>query len=161
MTVQANKVVTLEYELQDEDGEIIDSSEENGELVYLHGTGFLVPGIERELEGKPEGTKIDKVIVPSDGYGEYEESLVFVVQRSDFEPKVTLEEGLEFEAEVRGEFRLCTIAAIDGDKITVDANHPLAGETIHVKATILAIRDASAEELEHGHAHGPDDHHHH
>ena len=160
MTVAKNKVVTIAYSLADADGEIFDSSTENGNLAYLHGTNFLVPGIERRLEGQTVGFELSTVVSPADGYGEYDESLIFQVTRKDFSAGTDLYEGLEFEAEVRDELRVCTIAGIEGDTITVDANHPLAGETLHVQATIVDIREATKDELKHGHAHGEHGHHH-
>jgi len=161
MQVEKNRVVTISYEMKDNQAEILDSSEESGDLTYLHGSSFLVPGFERALDGKKAGDGIQVTIMPTDGYGEYDETLIFQVSRSDFQDGVELYEGLEFEAEVRDELRWCTIAAIEGDVVTVDANHPLAGEELIVQAKVLEIREATPEELEHGHVHGPDDEHHH
>ena len=153
MTVCKEKVITIDYELKSADGEILDSSDENGALSYIHGIGFLVPGIERALDGKKIGDAIQTVVSPEDGYGEYDEDLVFEVTKDDFEKDVEIFEGLEFQAEIGDEVRLCTVVAIENDTITVDANHPLSGEELHVRAKVLEIRDATPEELEHGHVH--------
>ena len=153
MTVSKDKVITIEYELKSADGEIFDSSEENGALSYIQGGGFLVPGIENALEGKKVGDAIQIVVQPAEGYGEYSEDLVFEVGKDDFEKGVEIVEGLEFQAEIGDEVRLCTVVAIEKDLITVDANHPLSGEELHVRAKVLEIRDASPEEIEHGHVH--------
>ena len=160
MVVENNKVVTISYEMKDEEGEILDSSEESGDLDYLHGTRFLMPGLEASLSGKKVGDSIDEVYQPADAFGEYDESLIFTVDKSDFQDGVELYEGLEFQADVRDESKICVIVAIEGDKVTVDANHPLADTVVKVKAQVKAIRDASPEEIEHGHAHGEHGHDH-
>ena len=149
MTVNKDKVITIDYELKSADGEILDSSDENGALSYIHGAGYLVPGIERALD----------VVSPVDGYGEYDENLVFEVTKDDFEKGVEIYEGLEFQAEIGEEVRLCTVVAIENDAITIDANHPLSGEELHVRAKVLEIRDATPEELEHGHVHDGSEEH--
>ena len=153
MTVSKDKVITIDYELKSADGEILDSSDENGALSYIHGAGFLVPGIEKALDGKQVGDAIQTVVPPEEGYGEYDEDHVYEVTKDNFEEGVEIFEGLEFQAEIEDEVRLCTVVAIEGDNITVDANHPLSGEELHVRAKVLAIRDATPEELEHGHVH--------
>lgn len=159
MTVSKDKVITIDYELKSADGEILDSSDENGALSYIHGAGYLVPGIERALEGKKIGDAIQTVVSPEDGYGEYDEDLVFEVTKDDFEKDVEIFEGLEFQAEIGEEVRLCTVVAIENDAITIDANHPLSGEELHVRAKVLEIRDATTEEIEHGHVHdGTEEH---
>lgn len=160
MRIENNKVVTISYEMKDEDGEILDSSDESGDLDYLHGTNFLMPGLEASLLGKKVGDKIDETFQPADAFGEYDESLIFTVNKDEFQDGVELYEGLEFQADVRDESRICVIVAIEGDQVTVDANHPLADTVVKVKAEVKAIRDASEEEIEHGHAHGEDGHHH-
>jgi FKBP-type peptidyl-prolyl cis-trans isomerase SlyD len=159
MTVEKDKVITIDYELKSADGEILDSSEENGALSYIHGAGYLVPGIENALVGKKVGESIQIVVSPADGYGEYNEELVFEVTKDDFEKGIELFEGLEFQAEIDDEPRVCTVVAIEDDKVTVDANHPLSGEELHVRAKVVSIRDASPEEIEHGHVHdGTEEH---
>jgi FKBP-type peptidyl-prolyl cis-trans isomerase SlyD len=161
MNVAKEKVVTIDYELKSAEGEIYDSSDENGALSYIHGIGFLVPGLEKLLEGKTIGDAVEASLTPEEAYGEYDEELVFDVDKSDFEAGVELHEGLEFQAEVAGEVRLCTIVEIEGETVTVDANHPLSGESLQVRAKILAVREATAEELDHGHVHdGSEEHHH-
>jgi FKBP-type peptidyl-prolyl cis-trans isomerase SlyD len=159
MTVEKDKVITIDYELKSADGEILDSSDENGALSYIHGAGYLVPGIENALAGKQIGESIQVVVPPADGYGEYNEELVFEVTKDDFEEGVEIFEGLEFQAEIDEQVRLCTVVAVENDKVTVDANHPLSGEELHVRAKVLGIREASAEEIEHGHVHDGSEEH--
>lgn len=159
MTVKKDKVVTIEYELKSLDGEILDSSDENGALAYIQGSEFLIPGLERLLEGKKVGDAVNQTLKPADAFGDYDEALVFEAARSDFEEGVELQEGLEFEAEVNEKVRLCTIVEIKGDAVTVDANHPFSGEELAVRAKILDIRDATPEELDHGHVHDGHDGH--
>ncbi len=159
MKIEKNRVATIEYELKAVDGEILDSSDENGALSYIQGSGFLFPGLEKALEGLKKGDKLERVFLPADAYGEYDDSLVFKVTRSDFEDGIELYEGLEFQAEVADESRVCTIIGIEGDQFTVDANHPLCDEKLEVKVSILDVREATAVELDHGHVHDGSEEH--
>lgn len=160
MNIAKDKVVSIEYELKSTDGEILDSSDENGVLSYLQGSGFLFPGLEKALEGKKTGDQLDRTFTAVEAYGEYDEALVFNAARSDFAEGVELFEGLEFEAEVEDEPRVCTIIAINGDEVTVDANHPLSGEDLQVRVKVTGVREATPEEIENGHVHDGDGHHH-
>jgi FKBP-type peptidyl-prolyl cis-trans isomerase SlyD len=161
MTVEKNKVVTISYRLSTAEGELLDSSEENGDLPYIHGTDFLAPGIEEVLAGKSVGDKVDAKVPAAKAFGEFDEELLIAVDKDDIniEDEI-LEEGLEFEAEIRGELRYCRIEEIEGSEIRINANHPLAGLDIHFEAEVLGIRDATAEELDHGHVHDEHGHHH-
>jgi len=159
MKVSKDSVVSIEYELKSKDGEILDSSEENGILHYLQGSNFLFPALEEALEGFEIGMSLDKTFPPEKAYGLYNEKLVFQASRSDFTDPSMLQEGMEFQAEVEDELRICTIIEIKGDEVTIDANHPLCDEELQVKAKVVGIRDASAEELEHGHVHDGHEHH--
>lgn len=156
MVVEKDKVIKIDYTLKDSDGETIDSSEESEPLVYLHGNGNLIPGLEKQLEGKKEGDKLSCVVGPADAYGEYDENLVFTVQKSNFADPAKIEEGMQFEAHGEDGARVVTVVAVKGDEVTVDANHPLAGEDLHFDVKVVEIRDATAEELAHGHVHSHD-----
>lgn len=156
MVVEKDKVITIDYTLKDSDGETIDSSEESEPLVYLHGNGNLIPGLEKQLQGKKEGEKLSCVIRPEDAYGEYDEDLVFTVQKSSFQDPDKIEEGMQFEAHGEDGARVVTVVAVQGEEVTVDANHPLAGEDLHFDVKVVGIRDATAEELTHGHVHSLD-----
>ncbi len=159
MQIAQQKVVTLNYTLTDDQGVIIDRSE-SGDFAYLHGAASIIPGLERALEGKSAGDKFTVAIAPVDAYGERDESLTQVVPRSAFgeaEPNP----GDQFHAQSgEGQMIVITITQVDGDRITIDGNHPLAGVNLNFEVEVIEVRDASSEELSHGHVHGPDGHHH-
>ena len=158
-TVAAGKVVTLHYRLSLHDGELIDASEEEMPLSYLHGQGQLVPGLERELDGRAPGDKLAVKVSPEDGYGPVDDDAVQVVERSAFPDDMELEEGLSFHAVDEDDNTIMgTITSIVDQAVTVDFNHPLAGKELHFEIEITGVRDASDEEREHGHAHGADGH---
>lgn len=161
MQIEARKVVTIDYTLTDEDGEILDSSEDDGPLLYLHGFGNVVPGLEAALEGKGTGDQLSVTLPPAQGYGDRDENLVQTVPRNQF-PKGDIEVGMRFQAETPdGGARVLTVIAVSQTEVTVDGNHPLAGQTLSFDVTVRGVRDATEEEVEHGHAHDPDHHHHH
>jgi FKBP-type peptidyl-prolyl cis-trans isomerase SlyD len=149
MTVQKDRVVSIDYTLKDNAGDIIDSSEGSEPLVYLHGNGNLIPGLEKEIEGKKAGDAVKCVIAPADAYGERDDSLVFKVQKSDFEG-AEVEIGMQFEAHGEDGAQLVTVVGIEGEEVTIDANHPLAGEELHFDVKIVEVREASPEELSQG-----------
>jgi FKBP-type peptidyl-prolyl cis-trans isomerase SlyD len=153
MVITKNRVVSIDYVLTDDEGQLIDSSEGLEPLAYLHGRGTMIPGLETELEGKNPGDKFMAVIAPEKAYGIRDEKLVMDFPRSNFETD-TLEPGMQFEASDDHGYRIFTVKAVDGDTVKVDANHPLAGETLHFQVEVVDVREASAEEIEHGHIHG-------
>lgn len=159
MVIEKNRVVSIDYKLVDDDGDLIDSSEEGDPLVYLHGNGNIIPGLERQLEGKNEGESVSCVIPPADAYGERDESLIFTVGKDEFEGS-EVEVGMQFEAHSESGAQIVTVVAVEGEEVKVDANHPLAGESLHFDVKIIGVREASAEELSHGHVHGAHHHHH-
>ncbi|HWP94164.1 MAG TPA: peptidylprolyl isomerase [Gammaproteobacteria bacterium] len=160
MKVAKHTVVSLEYTLTGEDGEVIDSSQAHGPLVYLHGAGNLIPGVEKALEGRTAGEQLTVTVAPADGYGERDEALVQDVPRELFEGVDRIEPGMRFHAMSDHGPRVVTVTAVTGDRITVDGNHPLAGQTLYFDLTVVDVRDATLEEIAHGHAHGPHDHDH-
>ena len=160
MQVQKNKVVAIDYKLTDAKGAMIDSSENHGPLTYIQGIGNLIPGLEKELEGKKTGDNLKVTIAAKDGYGERNDSLCQVVPRSQFESTEGLEVGMQFEVETEQGELVVSVTKIEGENVTVDGNHPLAGVELHFDVTIKSIRDASAEEIAHGHVHGEGGHHH-
>ena len=160
MQVQKNKVVAIDYKLTDAKGAMIDSSTEHGPLTYIQGIGNLIPGLEKELEGKKAGDSLKVTIAAKDGYGERNDSLCQVVPRSQFESTEGLEIGMQFEVETEQGELVVSVTKIEGENVTVDGNHPLAGVELHFDVTIKSIRDASAEEIAHGHVHGEGGHHH-
>ncbi len=151
MVIEKDRVVSIEYTLKNDEGEIIDSSE--GEpLVYLHGNANIIPGLEKHLDGKTNGDDVACSVPPADAYGEYDDNLVFQVPKDRFKDFPELEVGTQFRTDEGP--GILTVTAIEGDQVTVDANHPLAGDTLHFAVKVLDVREATAEELSHGHVHG-------
>jgi FKBP-type peptidyl-prolyl cis-trans isomerase SlyD len=155
MPIAANKAVSIDYTLT------IDSSAGGAPLVYLQGAGNIIPGLEKALEGKDVGDELKVSIEPEDAYGEYSAELVSTLNRSMFEGVDELEVGMQFHASAPdGQMQIVTIRDLDGDDVTVDGNHPLAGQRLNFQVKIVEIRDASQEEVAHGHVHGEGGHHH-
>ena len=153
-TVAAHKAVEIHYTLTNDAGEVVDSSREVEPLPYIHGTESLVPGLESALDGKAVGDKIVVSIAPADGYGEVNPELTQSIPRNLFEFDGEIEVGMRFEAEAENGIELVTVIAVDAENIVIDANHPLAGQTLNFDVEIMSIREATSEELEHGHVHG-------
>jgi FKBP-type peptidyl-prolyl cis-trans isomerase SlyD len=153
MIIEKNRVVSLDYKLVDDDGELIDSSDAGEPLVYLHGRGNIIAGLEKHLEGKKAGDAVKVVIAPADGYGERDEELLFTVGKDEFDGS-EIAVGMQFEAHGEDGAQIVTIVGIEGDEVKVDANHPLAGENLHFDVKVVEVREASGEEVEHGHIHG-------
>ncbi len=163
MQIAKNKVVAMDYSLKDDAGAVIDSSEGQDPLVYLHGAENIIPGLEKELEGKAVGDQVQATVPPADGYGERRDELQQAVSRDNFEGVSDLEVGMQFQVPTEDDensFVVVTVVEIGEEMVTVDGNHPLAGVTLHFDVTIREIRDATAEELDHGHVHGPGGHQH-
>jgi len=155
-----DKVVTIHYTLTDKAGEILDTSAGQDPLSYLHGRGNIIIGLERELEGKKTGEKLRVTIAPQDGYGEIDEALVMQIPRSAFKDIKNLEPGMQFQIKGNEGPRVVTVTEIRETEVTVDGNHPLAGEELTFDVEITGVRDATKEELSHGHVHGAGGHHH-
>lgn len=156
------KVVNLLYSLTSTEGEVLDRADRESPFTYLHGAQQIVPGLETALEGLTVGDKKKVTVSAADGYGEMNPDLKLTVNRSQFPSNAELEPGMQFEAHTPdGQGVVFTVEALEGDKIKIDGNHPLAGQTLHFDVEVLSMRDATKEEMEHGHAHGEDGHHHH
>jgi len=153
-TITAHKAVEIHYTLTNDAGEVVDSSLDVEPLPYIHGTESLVPGLEKALDGKAVGDKIVVSVSPEDGYGEVTPELTQVVPRELFEFDGDIEVGMRFEAEAENGIELVTVIAVDEKAVTIDANHPLAGQTLNFDVEVISVRDATSEELEHGHVHG-------
>ena len=161
MQIAANKAVSIDYTLTNEGGEVIDSSAGGAPLVYLHGAGNIIVGLEKALEGKQPGDELDVTIEPQEAYGDYSVELEAVLNRAMFEGVDELEVGMQFHASAPdGGMQIVTIRDIEGEDVTVDGNHPLAGQSLNFKVKVIDVRDASAEEIAHGHVHGEGGHHH-
>lgn len=161
MTIAQDSVVTIHYTLKDDAGEIIDSSVSAEPLAYLHGHGNLVPGLERELEGKKTGDKLNVTVAPADGYGDYDKALVQKVPRRALQGIANIRIGLRLQAQTAEGPRAVVVTNIMGDMVTLDGNHPLAGKALNFEIEVTDVRTATEEELSHGHVHGPGDDHHH
>lgn len=160
MQIAARTVAAFHYTLTNDAGEVIDTSSGREPLHYLHGAGNIVPGLEKEMEGKRAGDTFDVVVAPGEGYGEHDDDMVQQVPRAAFQGVPDLEVGMQFEARSPQGAMPVTITAIDGDTVTVDGNHPLAGVTLHFAIEVTEVREASVEECLHGHVHGAGGHHH-
>jgi FKBP-type peptidyl-prolyl cis-trans isomerase SlyD len=156
MQITKNKVAGIHYTLRDNSGNILDTSDGRDPLYYLHGAGNLIAGMEEGLEGKAEGDKFQLKISPSKGYGEKDPTMTQKVPRSSFGDQ-EVKKGMKFSTD-RG--AVVTVTDVGLDSITVDANHPLAGVELNFAVEVMEVRDASNEEIQHGHVHGPGGHHH-
>jgi len=154
MIIEKDRVVSIDYKLQDTEGEVLDSSEGSEPLVYLHGNDNIIAGLEKHLAGKKAGDLVDCLVPAAEAYGLRDDSLVVKVERSEFGPGAEIEVGMQFEAHSEGGAQLVTVVGVEGDEVTIDANHPLAGEDLHFTVKVMDVREATAEELEHGHVHG-------
>ncbi len=149
----ADKCVALfNYTLKNDQGEVLDSSDGNP-MAYLHGEFNIVEGLEKALEGKQAGEKLSVSVEPAEAYGEFDDSLVQAVPRADFGDH-PVEIGSQFHADTAIGPRIVTVTAIHEDEVVIDANHPLAGENLNFDVEIMEVREATADELEHGHVHG-------
>jgi len=162
MNVAQDKVVLIHYTLKNDAGAVIDSSSGGDPLAYIHGQGNIIPGLEKALAGKQQGDKLSVKVEPAEGYGVRDASLVQQVPRRSFGGVANIQPGMQFHAQTsQGHTRVVTVTAIKGDMVTVDGNHPLAGENLNFDVEIAEVRDATEEEIAHGHVHGPGGHHHH
>ncbi|MCI0708093.1 MAG: peptidylprolyl isomerase [Ignavibacteriae bacterium] len=159
MKIAKNSVVTIDYTLTDDNGHVIDSSEGQEPLTYLHGAGNIIPGLENTLEGKNTGDAVKVSVPPADGYGEWDEKKITQVSKKQFTGIEKLEVGMEFTVEGDKHDMYVTVTKIEGDKVTVDANYPLAGKTLNFDVTVKNVRAATPDEISHGHIHGPGGHH--
>ena len=153
MKIEKNKVVLLDFELRDSDGILLENSETDGNLPYIHGIGNFLPVLEDALEGKKIGDELEINVSPENGYGEYDQEHVFYISKDNFDDFDTVSVGMEFHLETDDGPLLCTVKEIEDNKVLIDANHPYAGKKLKFKLKILNIRDATKEELEHGHVH--------
>ncbi|VAW87258.1 FKBP-type peptidyl-prolyl cis-trans isomerase SlyD [hydrothermal vent metagenome] len=153
MQIKNNKIVTLDYILKDGEGQVIDSSEGREDFVYLHGASNIVPGLEKALTGKKVGVEFDVSVSPEEGYGTRNEELVDEVPRAMFDGN-EVQLGMQFHAETpAGEKMIVSVIEFDDEIVKVDGNHPLSGAVLDFTIKVVGIRDASEEEINHGHAH--------
>jgi FKBP-type peptidyl-prolyl cis-trans isomerase SlyD len=160
MQIAQDAVVSIHYTLTDDAGKTIDSSAGGEPLAYLHGNGNLIAGLERALEGKQAGDSVNVKIAPAEGYGEYDKALVQRVPRRSLKGINNIYVGMQLQAQSGQGARSVTVTQVAGDMVTIDGNHPLAGQNLNFDVKIADVRAATEEELAHGHVHGPGGHHH-
>ena len=158
MQIAERCVASFHYTLTNAEGEVIDSSSGRGPLTYLHGAGNIVPGLEKVMTGKSAGDRFEVVVDPAEGYGERHPGLVQVVPRVAFQGVDAIEPGMQFHAQGPQGPMSVVVTRVDADEVTVDGNHPLAGVALHFAIEVTEVREASDEELAHGHVHGEGGH---
>lgn len=160
MQIAKDRVITLSYTLKDNDDNILDQSDD-GSFCYLHGASNIIPGLENALTGKIAGDELSVSIPPEEAYGMRDAAREQEVPRNMFPPEQEIEVGMQFHAESPdGQAVMVIISKVEEETIFVDGNHPLAGVQLNFDVKIMEIRDASEEEIEHGHVHGPHGHDH-
>ena len=161
MKVGKDKVVLMHYTLKNDAGKVIDSSDGADPLPFLQGHGNIIPGLESALEGSKVGDKLDVSIKPEEGYGELMKDAIQEIPSSALQGIDEVKVGMQLQSQDQdGNAFLVTVTKVEDDKITVDGNHPLAGQTLHFSVSIESIRKDEAEELSHGHVHADGNHHH-
>jgi FKBP-type peptidyl-prolyl cis-trans isomerase SlyD len=158
MQIEKNTVATIDYTLTDPNGQVIDTSKGRQPLAYLHGASNIIPGLETALEGKGPGETLAVTVPAAQGYGARDPNLIQPVPRSNFQGIAEIKPGMQFQAQTAEGARVVTVVKVDDQNVTVDANHPLAGMDLKFDVQVVGVRQATAEELTHGHAHGPDGH---
>jgi len=160
MKIEKNRVVGIHYTLTDNDGKVLDSSRGNQPLLYLHGNGNLIPGLENALEGKRKNDTLNVKVMPDMGYGEFDENMIFEVNRSQFDFSGEIKKGMQFQMHTDHGHQVVTVSKIEDDVVILDGNHPLAGQELNFDVEITDVREASGDEISHGHVHQHGHHHH-
>ena len=160
MLVGHHSVVSIHYTLTNDSGEVLDTSAGGEPLAYLHGEGNLIRGLEEALEGKAAGDKLSVALTAEKAYGARDASLVQQVPKRAFQGVADLRPGMRFTAQTEQGPRSVVVTRVAGDMVTVDGNHPLAGQALKFEVEVASVRAATEEELAHGHVHGPGGHHH-
>lgn len=160
MKIEKNKVVSIDYKLTGSDGQVIDSSEGREPLAYLHGNGNIVSGLEEALEGKTTGDMLNVSVPPEKGYGLRDEAKTVEVPKDKLQGVQEINPGMQFQAQTPEGPQIFTVSKVGETSVTLDGNHPLAGATLNFDVQVREVRDASAEEVSHGHVHGPGGHQH-
>lgn len=159
LMIGKNAVVGINYTLTNDAGEVMDTSEGRGPLTYLHGANNLIPGLEKELEGKTTGASFKATIQPADAYGESNPEMIQTLPMDMFKGVEKVEPGMGFTAQGPQGQQHIVVTEVNGDQVTVDGNHPMAGKTLHFDVEVISVRDATEQEIAHGHVHdGGHDH---
>ncbi len=160
MNISKEKVVSIHYKLTNNDGQVLDSSEGRDPLSYIQGSKNIIKGLEDALEGKTTGDKLNVTVPPEEAYGLREEEKVQAIPKSSFGEIQEIQPGQQFQMQTQAGPVIISVVEVQGDQVLIDANHPLAGETLNFEVEVTNVRDASQEELDHGHVHGPGGHQH-
>jgi len=160
MNIANNCVASFHYTLTDSAGKVLDTSDGRDPLAYLHGSSNIIPGLEKELEGKQAGDKLTVAVPAAEAYGERSDTMMQELPANMFSGVDQIEVGMEFHAQTEQGMQVVSVTAVDGDTVTVDANHPLAGMDLNFAVEITDVRAATEEEIAHGHAHGAGGHEH-
>ncbi len=161
MNISEQCIASFHYTLTDGSGKVLDTSEGQEPLAYLHGSGNIIPGLEKALLGKTVGDKLNVSIPAAEAYGVRDDTMVQELPSNMFDGIDKIEVGMEFHAETEHGLQVVTVTKVEGDMVFIDGNHPLAGVDLTFDVEITEVRKASEEEMEHGHAHGAGGHHHH
>lgn len=160
MKIAKETIVSLDYTLKNDAGEVMDTSEGREPLTYLHGVGSLIPGLEKVLNDKEAGEKLTVKIEPEEAYGKRNEALIQEVELKQFEEPKEIKEGVQIQVETSAGANIAVVTKLENEMVTLDMNHPLADMTLHFDVEVKAVREATKEEIEHGHVHGPEGHEH-
>jgi len=160
MKIEKNSVVRMHYKLTNKEGMLLDSSEGREPLTFLQGKGMLIPGLEKQVDGKQKGDKFVAKVNSKEAYGERFIDMVHVVPKANFQGDGELKPGLQIQIDTNQGMQMALITKIEGDDVTVDLNHPLAGMDLVFDVEITEVRKATEEEISHGHVHGPGGHQH-
>lgn len=161
MKIARDSVVRFEYTLTGSTGMVLDQAHGEQALAYLHGHRNIIPGLEKAMLGRQPGDEFTATIAATEAYGLRDENLVFSAPRSAFPAEVELTPGRQFQVRTPEGVRTATVLEVDGETVRLDANHELAGQELVFAVRILDVRQATAGELLHGHAHGQGGYHHH
>ncbi|MBK7945069.1 MAG: peptidylprolyl isomerase [Flavobacteriales bacterium] len=156
MRITKNSVVSFHYTLNDPEGKLLDTSAGKDPFAYIHGSGMIVPGLEAEMEGRTIGDSLQVKVEAAKGYGEIDPSLVQRVPMDKFGGQ-QVEEGMQFQTP---DHRVWSVMEVKDGDVVLNGNHPLAGVTLHFSVEVTDVREATEEEISHGHVHGPGGHHH-
>lgn len=160
MTIENDKVVLMNYTLTNEKNDVIDTSDGREPLAYIQGYQNIIPGLEKEMAGKKVGDKFKAVVQPEEGYGKFNPALLQELEKSIFQGVDKIEVGMQFQTQLEDGPIIMSVTKVEGEKVTVDGNHPLADQVLTFDVEVMEIREATAEELEHKHVHGVGGHQH-
>jgi FKBP-type peptidyl-prolyl cis-trans isomerase SlyD len=160
LNISKDSVVSIHYTLTDSENKVLDSSSDGEPLVYIHGGGNIIPGLEQALEGKSSGDKLKVTVAPEDAYGPRNDKMIQSIPKTELEDAEQIQVGMRFQVQTQKGPLILTVVEVKDSEVVVDGNHPLAGVTLNFDVEVSNVRAATSEELEHGHVHGEGGHHH-